>query len=75
MEPLIVASARKHGIDDADILHVYRHPIRVHRLDDLDLLVGGDRSGRLLEIGVVVSRNQRIDVIVHAMAARLRFLV
>lgn len=74
MEPLIVASARKRGIDDADILHAYRHPIRVHRLDDLDMLVGGDRSGRLLEIGVVVSPERRIDVIVHAMEARSRFL-
>jgi len=75
MAPRIVASARKRGIDDADILHAYRHPIRVHRLDDLDMLVGGDRSGRLLEIGVVVSRKQRIDIIVHAMEARSRFLV
>lgn len=74
MEPLIVASARKRGIDDADILHAYRHPIRIRRLDDLDMLVGGDRSGRLLEIGVVVSRKQQIDVIVHAMEARSRFL-
>jgi hypothetical protein len=28
-EPLIFASARKHGIQDDDMLHAYNHPIRV----------------------------------------------
>jgi hypothetical protein len=35
MDPVIVASARKHGIPDEDMLHAYRNPIRVFELDDL----------------------------------------
>jgi hypothetical protein len=49
---VIVASARRHGITDSDMLHAYRHPIRVFDLDDLDMLVGADTAGRMLEIGV-----------------------
>lgn len=52
MDPVIVASARKHGITDDDMLHAYRNPIRVFQLDDLFMLIGGDESGRMLEVGV-----------------------
>jgi hypothetical protein len=62
VDPVILASARKHGIDDEDMLHAYRHPIRVFDLDDLVMLIGPDSSARLLEF------------IVHAMAARPKFL-
>jgi hypothetical protein len=68
-----VASARKHGIADRDILHAYHHPTRVFALDDLTMLIGGDRSGRPLEIGVAAS-DEGIEFIVHAMAARPKFL-
>ena len=73
MDPVILGSARKHGIDDDDILHAYRHPTRVFEIDDLTMLVGGDRSGRLLEVGVVTS-DDGIEFIVHAMPARSKFL-
>ena len=49
MDPVIVASARKHGISDSDMLHAYRNPIRVFQMDDLVMLIGGDESGRMLE--------------------------
>lgn len=52
MDPVVLNSARKHGISDSDMLHAYRHPIRVFALDDLVMLVGADQSGRLLEVGV-----------------------
>ncbi|HLF43427.1 MAG TPA: hypothetical protein VJA46_07865 [Acidimicrobiia bacterium] len=39
MDPVIVASARKHGISDDDMLHAYRNPIRVFELDDLVMLI------------------------------------
>jgi hypothetical protein len=68
-----VASARKHGIADDDILHAYHHPIRVFALDDLTMLIGGDRSGHPLEIGVVTA-DEGIEFVVHAMAARPKFL-
>lgn len=72
MDPVILASARKHGIPDDDILRAYRNPIRVFDLDDLTMLIGPDQSARLLEIGV--AHAESIDFIVHAMAARPRFL-
>ena len=72
MDPVILASARNHGISDKDMLHAYRNPIRVFELDDLVMLVGADESGRLLEIGVVTGEG--VDFIVHAMEARPRFL-
>jgi hypothetical protein len=72
MDPVIVASARKHGISDNDMLHAYRNPIRVFQIDDLVMLIGGDESGRVLEIGVVAAEG--IEFIVHAMPAREKFL-
>jgi hypothetical protein len=72
MDPVIVANARKHGILDNDMLHAYRNPVRVFELDDLVMLIGGDESGRMLEIGVAVAEG--IEFIVHAMAAREKFL-
>ncbi len=72
MDPVILASARKHGIFDDDMLHAYRNPIRVFDIDDLTMLIGPDASARLLEIGV--ARVEGIDFVVHAMPARLKFV-
>jgi hypothetical protein len=72
MHPVIVASARKHGISDKDMLHVYRNPIRVFKVDDLVMLIGGDEAGRMLEVGVVAAEG--IEFIIHAMPAREKFL-
>jgi hypothetical protein len=72
MDPVIVATARKHGVNDDDMLHAYRNPIRVFDLDDLVMLIGADEAGRLLEIGVV--SGDGVEFIVHAMPARQRFL-
>ena len=72
MDPVILASARKHGIKDNDMLHAYRNPIRVFQTDDLVMLIGADEAGRLLELGVM--GGEGVEFIVHAMAARPRFL-
>ncbi len=72
MDPVILESARKHGISDDDMLHAYRNPIRVFVLDDLVMLIGGDEAGRLLEVGVAEAEG--LEFIVHAMPARERFL-
>ena len=40
MDPVILESARKHGVHDDDTLHAYRNPVRVFALDDLTMLVG-----------------------------------
>ena len=55
MDPVVVASARKHGLADDAILHAYRNPIRVLELDDLTVLIGADDAGHPLEIGVVAA--------------------
>jgi hypothetical protein len=72
MDPVILESARKHGVSETDMLHAYRHPIRVFAMDDLVMLVGADQTGRLLEVGV--AQADGLEFIVHAMPARQRFL-
>lgn len=69
---MILASARKHGVEDDEMLHAYRNPMRVFDLDDLTMLVGPTESAALLEVGV--AHAEGIDFIVHAMPARARFL-
>lgn len=69
---MVLASAREHRTSDDDMLHAYRHPIRVFDLDELVMLIGPDTASRLLEIGVAESDS--LDVIVHAMPARDKFL-
>jgi hypothetical protein len=72
VDPVILASARQRGIDDEDMLHAYRNPIRVFDLDDLTMFIGPDAAARLLEIGVAEAEG--VEFIVHAMAARPKFL-
>lgn len=72
MDPVVLASARKHGVADDDILHAYRNPIRVFEFDGLTMLIGADTAGRLLEIGTAAAEG--IEFLVHAMPARQKFL-
>lgn len=72
MDPVIPASARKHGVADDDMLHAYRTPIRVFEFDDLTMLIGPDAAGRLLEVAIATAEG--IEFIVHAMPARPKFL-
>jgi len=72
-DPVIVASARKHGVSDDAILHAYHHPIRVFELDYLTMLIGGDPSGHPIETGIATS-DEGVEFVVHAMAARPKFL-
>ena len=74
MDPVIIESARRHGIADDDILHAYRNPIRwidLHE-DEITMFVGPDHSGRLLEIGV--ADGDGIEFVIHAMPARDKYL-
>ncbi|MGH9189426.1 MAG: hypothetical protein ACRD0Q_05275 [Acidimicrobiales bacterium] len=72
MDPVVLASARKHGVRDDDMLHAYRNPIRVFDLGDLTMLIGAGESAALLEVGVAAGEG--IEFIVHAMPARSKFL-
>ena len=72
-DPLILASARRHHIEDDDILHAYRNPIQVTVQDDgITIVIGPDRHWRLLEVGVAVRGDH--DLLIHAMRARRKFL-
>ncbi|MEY3558963.1 MAG: hypothetical protein RL374_1669 [Actinomycetota bacterium] len=72
VDPVVLESARKHGISSEDMIHAYHHPIRVLQLEDLTMLIGPDRSTRLLEIGI--STGEGVEFIVHAMLARPKYL-
>lgn len=71
----IVQSARKHAVDHADILHAYENAIRIveyeYNGEDRVLVIGADRTGRLLElVAVPVNEPNRI---IHADVLRAKF--
>ena len=69
----IIPSAYRHGIRDDQILHSLRNPIRIALTnDEITIVIGDDGVSGLIEIGLV-SRHNRI-VVIHAMAARAKFL-
>jgi len=72
MDLVILDSAHKHGIEDEDVLHAYRNPIRVFDLGDIVMLVGADQNGRPREIGG--AEGEEVVFVVHAMPARSKFL-
>ena len=57
---MIVPSARKHQISDDDMLHAYRHPIRVFDLDDLTMLIGADTAQLGTEFTVLLNTYQTL---------------
>ncbi len=66
----IYTSARKHGIDELDILHALGHSVASGEQDDGKVLyLGPDRSGNLLEV-VSVLRNDGTEIVIHAMRMR-----
>ncbi|PZU49462.1 MAG: hypothetical protein DI571_02310 [Arsenicicoccus sp.] len=72
----VTASARKHGIPDADIRHAWRNALRIAE-QDYDgearlIAVGPARNGALLEL-VLVPVDEPLRVI-HADYARRSFL-
>ncbi|WP_157987533.1 hypothetical protein [Jiangella endophytica] len=72
-DPYIASSARKHGVADADMLHAYRCVISTSEQDEqIVLLIGPDRSARLLELAIL--RTTSGPLIIHAMAARPKHL-
>lgn len=72
-EPVIAASALKHGLDESEILHAFRNPVRIWDLGEgFTLIIGPNEAAIFLEVGYVDGK--RAHVIVHAMRARERFL-
>ena len=71
--PVVLQSAARHGVTDEDALHAYAFAIDSFIVDEgMVMYVGPDRSGLLLEVGVVEWHDEL--AIVHAMPARPRFL-
>lgn len=71
----IVASARKHGVSDEDILHAWEHAMYLiefeHSGETRLFVIGGDTAGRLLEL-VAVPAAEPLRII-HADALRETF--
>lgn len=69
-------SARKHGVADADILHVAGEYLVWFRIDDdeppRELRLGFDTKGRLLEVVVLLLDDGR-ELVIHAMKARPQY--
>ena len=71
---VVLPSARRHGIEDADIDHAIRHATVVDEVAEDPvpyLLIGPDRSGNLLEL-IVMDRPQG-PAVIHAMALRAKY--
>jgi len=64
---VVADSARKHGILNEDIEHVVHNPICVVAGEGRDLVIGADRSGRLLEVVILDDDPNEEPVVIHAM--------
>jgi len=67
-------SARRHGIEDADVVHAVDHALAVEDAgEDPDryLVLGADRAGNLLEVVVLVT--DEVQIAIHAMPMRPKF--
>lgn len=75
-QPIILPSARRHGVADEDMLHAYRNPMLVfEQADEMTMIVGPARDGALLEVGVVTATDFDGILIAHAMhPARKKYL-
>ena len=74
-EPIILASARKRGYRDADILHAYRNPIdEFIQDDDMLMKIGGTPSGALMEVGVLLADDGTALITHTFMPARPKYL-
>lgn len=78
MEPLILDSARDHGVADEDMLHAIARHIRVFTIGEdesaLTMFIGPDRAMNFLEVGVADGRDYDGPVIVHAMRCQAKYL-
>ena len=63
-------SARKHGIDDEDILHAIRLALAVKVYDDdvRVLYLGPDRAANMLEVVSLLEEDEDHELVIHAMA-------
>ena len=69
----IADSARKHGVLDEDMQHAISHAVRVIPGEARDLVIGADRSGRLLEVVILDDDPEQEPIVIHAMTLRAKF--
>lgn len=69
-------SARKHSVEDDDLLQAATHYLIVYTIDDdrptRELRLGFDTTGRLLET-VVLLLDDGAELVIHAMKARPQY--
>jgi len=72
MPAFITDSARKHGVDDADIWNCYRYPYdeRWNEADHMWFAYGFDLAGRPLAVGFY-TRDDGLNVINHALRGEI----
>ena len=74
-EPIVLDSARKHGVADDDMLHALRNFVRAFAEDEgFTMVVGPARDAELLEVGFIEATDSGRMLVIHAMVARDRFL-
>ena len=72
-QPIIAPSALKHGLNEEEILHAYRNPLRMWDLrDGFTMMIGPNAAAIILEVGSI--DGDTAVVIVHAMRAREKYL-
>lgn len=60
-------TARKHGMDDDDILHAIEHALAINEYDDDRVLyLGPNRAANLLEV-ITLAIDEEIEIVIHAM--------
>ena len=71
----ITQAARRHGVDDEDILHAYRNPAALELQDDGFIMISGPRrDGHFHEVGFRYDPDTGASFVPHAMIARPRYL-
>lgn len=73
----INASARRHDVDDVDIVHAVEHVVAEYELVDDQpesrwLVLGPNRAGLMLEIVILVLDDDR-ELVIHAMVMRSKY--
>ena len=69
MEIDIWPTAFRHGVNESDILHALRNPLKgIVGANEMYLIIGGAQDGRVLEIGFGDT-----GAVVHVMTARRKY--
>jgi hypothetical protein len=71
----VSSSARRHGVDDDDVIHAVTHSLAVEDAGDDPnrwLVIGPDQAGNLLEVIVLITL-EGDEIAIHAMPMRPKY--